>query len=103
MKRLVSFLFGLILVSGILGIAEAEERFIIDQSGGFNHWNVIDTQTGLMWLWDVNNVHGYWEQGESVTANATNVGYDNWRQPTVEEFRALFEAIGNPTVVTSQL
>lgn len=103
MKRLVLFFLAVILIFGTLGVAEAEDRFIIDQSGGFNDWHVIDTQTGLMWLWDVNNAHGYWAEGESLTANASNVGYHDWRQPTVEEFEILFEAIGNPTVFPSQL
>ena len=103
MKRLVLFFLAVMLIFGTLGVAEAEDRFIIDQSGGFNDWHVIDTQTGLMWLWDVNNAHGYWEEGESLTVNATNVGFDNWRQPTPEEFVTLFEAIENPTVFPSQL
>ena len=103
MKRLILFFLALTMVLAILGTAEAEERFILNDTGGQNEWTVTDTETGLMWLYDVNQIHGSWEGGESFTENWTGAGYDDWRQPTVEEFETLFEAIGNPTVFPSQL
>jgi hypothetical protein len=56
-----------------------------------------------MWLYDANQIYGYWDQSISFTANMDWTGYQDWRTPTIEEYETLFEAIDNPTVFPSQL
>jgi hypothetical protein len=102
MKKSMVILCAMLLLFGFVGVANAD-RFIINQSGGFNDWYTLDTQTGLMWAWDVNNALGYWEEGEALTGAEVRAAYNDWRQPTIEEFETLFESIGNPTVFPSQL
>ena len=54
---------------------------------------ITDTVTGLMWYSRPCEIHGYWQDGESFTENFIHVGYEDWRQPTIQELQDLFEVI----------
>jgi hypothetical protein len=52
---------------------------------------VIDTQTGLMWAaWD-NGTDITWREAKYYCENYRAAGYTDWRMPTAEELRGLYE------------
>ena len=101
MKKLILCLCVVIIAFGMVTQAKAD-RFVVCMPGNGEN-TVLDNVTGLMWKWDVNTIHGYWDQSISFTENFDYAGYQDWRTPTIEEFETLFDAIGNPSVFPSQL
>lgn len=103
MRRLGLIFFIVIIFFITVGKVNAERFILITTGGGGgqNEWTVTDTITGIMWLYDVNQIHG--GGSGSFTENMDWAGYQDWRQPTIEEFETLFDAIGNPSVFPSQL
>ncbi len=52
---------------------------------------VIDTQTGLMWATKDNGSNITWSEAKKYCENYKGAGYTDWRMPTLEELRGLYE------------
>jgi len=89
-KRLVQirFILAVILCVTILSpvTAGADDRFVDNGDG-----TVTDTKTDLMWAQTDNMGHINWHDARLYCENFILRGYDNWRMPTIEELKTLFD------------
>lgn len=67
--------------------AVAADGRIVDNGDG----TVTDTGTGLMWARTDNMGHITWHDARLYCENFLLGGYDNWRMPTIEELKTLFD------------
>jgi hypothetical protein len=63
-----------------------EKRFISNPDG-----TVLDTRTGLMWAAHDNGGAATWKEAKKYCENYAGGGYKDWRMPTVEELRTLYD------------
>ncbi len=54
---------------------------------------VIDTQTGLMWAARDNGSNITWSEAKKYCENYMVAGYTDWRMPTLEELKGLYEHV----------
>ena len=70
----------------VAGAALADGRFVDNGDG-----TVTDTKTGLMWAQTDNMGHISWKDARLYCENIILSRYDNWRMPTIEELKTLFD------------
>ena len=76
------------------GRRSSDGRYIDDEDG-----TVTDTKTGLMWT----KKDSYadlgkcldWNKSRSYVSSLTTGGYNDWRMPTVEELKSIYEKSKN--------
>ena len=69
-------------------------RHVIKTDGRFVAYNdetVLDTGTGLMWASKDNDSAVNWHDAKSYCENYSVGGYSNWRMPTLEELKELYD------------
>ena len=73
----------------------ADNRFVDNRDG-----TVTDTRTGLMWAQTDNMGHITWHDAKLYCENFILSEYNDWRMPTIEELRSLFDHSldGNETI-----
>jgi len=64
----------------------AENRFVDNGDG-----TVTDTSTGLMWAQTDSMGDITWEDAKRYCENIILSNYNNWRMPTIEELKTLFD------------
>ncbi len=57
----------------------------------FNNKTVLDTETGLMWADKDNDEPINWHDAKAYCENYRAGGYDDWRMPTIEELKGLYD------------
>jgi len=62
------------------------ERFVDNKNG-----TVTDTKTGLMWAVRDNGGDTTWDGAKSYCENYRGGGYSDWRMPTIEELKSLYD------------
>ena len=65
----------------------ADDRFMDNGDG-----TVTDAKTGLMWAQTDNMGHITWHDAKLYCENIILSEYNNWRMPTVEELKTLFDS-----------
>ena len=74
------------LVLFTAGAARADNRFVNNGDG-----TVTDTKTGLMWARTDNMGNISWHHAKLYCENIILSRYNNWRMPTIEELKTLFD------------
>ena len=75
----------------------AEQNKFIDNGDG----TITDTSTGLMWQKETPEAMT-WESSISYCENLTLAGYDDWREPTINELQSLVDySIHSPAINTN--
>ena len=75
-------------------LAEGKRGEEIGRDGRFVAYSkgiVIDTQAGLMWAARDNGSNITRSEAKKYCENYKGAGYTDWRMPTLEELRGLFE------------
>ena len=52
---------------------------------------ILDIETGLIWLKDANTRCSTWEQARQYADDLIFAGFDDWRLPTIQEWRAFVD------------
>jgi len=88
MKRKISMMFVIAVMTVIASACASNDRFII------HHGNdtVLDTNTKLMWAAKDNGSDISWMGAKSYCENYQAGGYKNWRMPTKDELASLYDA-----------
>jgi len=68
------------------GVAGADSRFVDNGDG-----TVTDTRTGLMWAQMDSQGDITWDDAKLYCENIILSSYNNWRMPTIEELKTLFD------------
>ena len=68
------------------GQARKAERFVSKGDG-----TVTDTRTGLIWAAQDNGTDINWDSAKAYCENFSAGGYGDWRLPTIEELRSLYD------------
>ena len=76
----------LFLVLSTVVAVGADGRFVDNGDG-----TVTDTRTGLMWAQTDNMGHISWKDAKLYCENIILSQYNNWRMPTIEELKTLFD------------
>ncbi|MCX5828040.1 MAG: DUF1566 domain-containing protein [Deltaproteobacteria bacterium] len=66
---------------------QSKSRFI-----AYNDGTVLDTKTKLMWVVRDNGSGISWKKAESYCVNYRGGGYTDWRMPTLDELKGLYES-----------
>ena len=88
-KRIVtrSFLTVILCLTVLSAVAVgADDRFVDNGDG-----TVTDAKTGLMWAQADNMGHITWHDAKLYCENIILSEYNNWRMPTIEELKTLFD------------
>ncbi len=96
MKHLRLFLLVVFIISMPFThcLAEDKRGKEIGRDGRFVAYSngiVIDTQTGRMWAARDNGNNITWTEAKKYCENYKEAGYTDWRMPTLEELKGLFE------------
>lgn len=75
------------IVFFLAGTAGSDDRFMDNGDG-----TVTDNMTGLMWARTDNMGHINWHNAKLYCENIILSRYRNWRMPTIEELKTLFDA-----------
>jgi len=70
----------------------------IDRNGPFvayKNGTVIDTTTGLMWASNDNGISVNWKNAKKYCEKYKGGGYNDWRLPTIDELKTLYESSNN--------
>lgn len=68
-----------------VAILHRDERFIV-----YNNGTAVDSKTGLMWATKDNGKDINWKNAQQYCQSFTAGGYTDWRLPTVEELKTLY-------------
>jgi len=94
MKKIVAVLLVMMVYAGLaLAVEKVKDiRFIAHKNG-----TVFDAKMNLTWAAKDNGSDINWENAQSYCENYRGGGYTNWRMPTQDELKGLFDSsiIGN--------
>lgn len=81
----------LLLFVVCMGVAFAGEKARDGRFIAYDDGTVIDTQTNLMWADEDNGSNINWDNANKYCKNYTVGGYTDWRLPTKNELKGLFD------------
>jgi hypothetical protein len=94
LKWITGIMAALLFIGGavsFIGHNTKDHELLDDRFITYNNGTVLDTSTGLMWAASDNGSAAAWKEAKEYCENHNAGGYTDWRMPTVEELKSLYD------------